>query len=145
LINCDWFNPAADRKVNVTDLSPFEDGTVDYIECHHTIEHLSFDEADIAFREWARVLKPGGYAVITCPDFQGLIRRWRTSSRTENWSHTIQMFYGSQEHAGMFHRSGYDRAELSSRLAKCGLAAQFAYTPYPRRPTPSLLVIAAKL
>ncbi len=59
LINCDLFDPNADRKVDATDLSSFEDGSVDLIEHHHMMEHLSFVQADRALMEWARVLKPG--------------------------------------------------------------------------------------
>ncbi|MEZ0327462.1 MAG: methyltransferase domain-containing protein [Fimbriimonas sp.] len=144
LINCDAFHPAADRKIGATDLSEFPDGSVDYIESHHMIEHLSFAEAELAFREWARALKAGSYVVVTCPDFEGLVKRWRHSSDEENWRSTVKMIYGSQEHEGMFHKSGYSAASLKKRFDQAGLRTVFIYTPYPRRPTPSLCVIAQK-
>jgi hypothetical protein len=144
LINCDAFHPAAERAIGATDLSAFASGSVDYIETHHMIEHLSFAEAEQAFAEWSRVLVSGGHLVVTCPDFEGLIRRWSGSSESEKWSATIRMFYGSQEHEGMFHKSGYSAGRLRELLARVGLLVVFAYTPYPRRPTPSLCVIARK-
>ncbi len=144
LINCDAFHPAADRNIAAADLSDFPDGTVDYIESNHLIEHLSFAEAEAAFREWARALKKGGYAVVTCPDLEALVRRWRGSSNRENWASTVTMLYGSQEHEGMFHKSGYSAARLWEQFAEAGLRTVFTYTPYPRRPTPSLCVIAQK-
>jgi predicted SAM-dependent methyltransferase len=52
LINCDLFNPEADLKADATNLSMFDDGTVDLIESHHMIEHLSFKDADLALTEW---------------------------------------------------------------------------------------------
>lgn len=144
LTNCDQFNPAADMKVNATDLSPFANGSIDYIESNHMIEHLSFSEASQAFAEWARVLSPTGYVVITCPDFSGLIARWNRSSSQENWSKTIQMIYGSQEHSGMFHRSAFNRQTLTVKLEDVGLKVVFGFSPFPRRPTPSLIVIAQR-
>ena len=112
LINCDAFHPDADRKIGATDLGAFADGAVDYIETHHMIEHLSFAEAETAFREWARAIRPGGHVVITCPDFAAMVRKWVMGKTEQNWSHTIKMFYGSQEHEGMFHKSGYDGPQI---------------------------------
>jgi predicted SAM-dependent methyltransferase len=144
LINCDAFHPAADRAIGATDLSEFPDGSVDYIETHHMIEHLSFEEARTAFREWSRALRPNAYVVVTCPDFEALVKRWTSSSRKENWEQTIKMFYGSQEHEGMFHKSGYSAERLKEMFGEAGLNVVFSYTPYPRRPTPSLCVVAQK-
>lgn len=145
LINCDAFHPKADLKISATDLSHFGDGSVDYIETHHMIEHLSFEESDRAFRELSRVLQDGGHLVITCPDFTRIARRWMRQSGEERWSDTIKMIYGSQEHEGMFHKSGYDAARLRSILTNCGFEVLLTYTPYPRRPTPSLLAISRRI
>jgi predicted SAM-dependent methyltransferase len=144
LINCDAFHPDAERAIAATDLSDFADGQVDYIETHHMIEHLSFGEAERAFAEWSRALAPGAYVVVTCPDIEALVSRWRRSSSQENWNRTIAMIYGSQEHEGMFHKSGYSAERLRQMFAQAGLTTVFSYTPYPRRPTPSLCVIAQK-
>jgi predicted SAM-dependent methyltransferase len=143
-VNCDAFHPAADRAIGAMKLEGFADDSVDYIETHHMIEHLSFAEADEALREWARAMKPSGMLVITCPDFEALITRWKRSSRQDNWAGTIKMFYGSQEHPGMFHRSGYDRRSLEQLLETRGFDPIFSYSPYPRRPTPSLCLIGRR-
>jgi ubiquinone/menaquinone biosynthesis C-methylase UbiE len=45
---------------------PFTDRAVDAITLQHVIEHL--DAADRAAREWRRVLKPGGVALILTPN-----------------------------------------------------------------------------
>ncbi len=152
LINCDLYNPGADKKLDGTRLDEFNNGSVDLIETHHMIEHLSFEDASDAIAEWARVLKPGGYLIITCPDMTRVALHWvklallRLVGRgSEERNYALKMFYGSQEHVGMFHRSGYDRHVLSQILLLHGLNVEFAHTPYPRRTTPSLLVIAKKL
>lgn len=49
---------------------PFLDGTFDFILATDVIEHIDDDE--LAIREIARVLRPGGKALITVPAFQSL-------------------------------------------------------------------------
>lgn len=143
LLNCDLFDPSADRKIGVTDLSEFADGSIDYIEANHVIEHLSFAEAAIAFKEWSRVLKREGVLVVSCPDFDRLVRRWVSRPR-DRFAETIKMVYGSQEHEGMYHKSGYNGERLSALLGEVSLVPELVYTPYPPRPTPSLCVLARK-
>lgn len=52
------------------DMSAVADGSVDAIYSSHNIEHLYPGEIPQAMKEFLRVLKPDGYAVITCPDLQ---------------------------------------------------------------------------
>ena len=144
VINCDLHNEAADRRLDSTDLAEFEDDSVDLVEHHHMIEHLSFEESDKGMSEWARVLKPGGRLVITCPDMDAVLRHWLTSRHGERFGYAIQMIYGSQEHSGMFHRSGYNLKFLAERLVRHGLDVEFTYAPYPRRQTPFFILIARK-
>ncbi len=151
LINCDLYNMSADRKLDGTCLNEFDNVSIDLIECHHMIEHLSFEDASRAIAEWSRVLKKGGYLIITCPDITAValhwvkLAFWRSVGRCiEERSYALKMFYGSQEHSGMFHKSGYDRYILSHILSQHGLYVEYTHTPYPRRMTPSLLVIARK-
>jgi len=44
--------------------------SVDAIYSSHNIEHLYPNEVPTAIKEFLRVLKPDGFAVITCPDLQ---------------------------------------------------------------------------
>lgn len=44
---------------------PYKDGYYDYVFSSHTLEHLTNYER--ALRDWARVLKPGGYLVLYLP------------------------------------------------------------------------------
>jgi predicted SAM-dependent methyltransferase len=143
LINCDLYDPAADRKVGICDLSEFAAASVDYLEANHVIEHLSFAEAEQAVSEWSRVVCTGGRIVVSCPDMDRLVRRWLRRPG-DRWTDTIRMIYGSQEHGGMFHKSGYNSAKLASLLSTHGFVTELSYTPYPPRPTPSLCVIAIK-
>jgi predicted SAM-dependent methyltransferase len=150
LVNCDLYNPAADRKVDATDLRDFETGSVDLVEHHHLIEHLDFAQADRGLCEWARVLSPGGLLVVTCPDLLRVsllylrlraVHAFRT--RGPELEYVMKMLVGSQEHPGMYHKSHYDAERLRRLLPECGFEIMFTY-PYPRRLTPSLLVIARR-
>ena len=44
--------------------------SVDAIWSAHNLEHLSAHEVPLALNEFLRVLKPGGWALITFPDLQ---------------------------------------------------------------------------
>ena len=51
-------------------MSAMPSESADAIYSSHTIEHLYPNEIPLAMKEFLRVLKPQGYAVITCPDLQ---------------------------------------------------------------------------
>ncbi|RPI36184.1 MAG: methyltransferase domain-containing protein [Nitrospiraceae bacterium] len=151
LINCDLFNPEADLKADAKDLSMFADGSIDYIESHHMIEHLSFADTESALREWHRVLRPGGLIVISCPDIFRIFLKWLKYSaiyplfpRQEKLDFMIKMIVGPQQHEGQFHRNAFDSRRMSQLLSRHGFSVEFSFSPYSERPTPSLLVIARK-
>lgn len=55
---------------SMLDISAVANTSVDAIYSSHTIEHLYPSEIPVAIQEMLRVLKPEGFAVITCPDLQ---------------------------------------------------------------------------
>ncbi|MEL6376928.1 MAG: methyltransferase domain-containing protein [Pseudomonadota bacterium] len=151
LINCDLFDPAADRKIDATDLSEFEDNSVDYIEHHHMLEHLSLEDAPNALQEWYRVLKPGGFLVISCPDLRKVMWSYLKTSlkhwlqdHSDSLAYHIKMVVGSQENAGMYHKSHYDSRIMREFIEAGGLKVDFMCSGYPSRGTPSLFTIARK-
>ena len=151
LINCDLYNPNADLQADATNLTMFDDGSVDLIESHHMIEHLSFKETDLALTEWYRVLRQGGLLVLTFPDITAISVNWIIYSfvypmfpRPEHLDYIVKMLVGSQEHQGMFHKNAFDYRRMSRILSKHGFTVEFTYCRYPRRPTPSRLVVARK-
>lgn len=152
LINCDAYDPSADMKVDATDLSAFETGSVDYIESNHMIEHLGISAVRKALAEWQRALCKGGILVITCPEFRLIAWKWclysilSTFMRTESKLDRLQtMIVGSQEHDGMFHRSVFDRVTMPQLLSQYGFESQIVFARYPLRTTPSMVVIAKKV
>jgi SAM-dependent methyltransferase len=59
---------APDILGTMTDMSALADASVDALFSSHNIEHLYPHEVPVALKEFMRVLKPNGFAVITCPD-----------------------------------------------------------------------------
>lgn len=151
LINCDLYNPDADVRVDATNLTMFDDNSIDLIESHHMIEHLSFKDTDLALTEWYRVLRNRGLLVLTFPDITAISVKWIKYSLVypifpwpERLDYIVKMLVGSQEHEGMFHKNGFDIRRMSIILSKNGFSVEFTYYPYPRRTTPSRLVVARK-
>jgi predicted SAM-dependent methyltransferase len=67
-----------DRKPDIVcDVSavPLRDADFDLVRASHILEHFTLGEATAAMAEWRRVLKPGGYLVVCCPDYIRL--SWR--------------------------------------------------------------------
>lgn len=55
---------SADVQLDVTNL-PFGDGSFDFVYCSHVLEHVFDDKA--AMREFRRVLRPDGWALLAVP------------------------------------------------------------------------------
>lgn len=63
-ITGDIESPLADVKLDIRDI-PFDDNTFDTVICNHTLEHVDNDRK--AMKEFYRILKPGGWAVLNSP------------------------------------------------------------------------------
>lgn len=46
----------------------FADGVMDYIFSSHLIEDYTADQQKLVLKEWARVVRPGGYIVVLAPE-----------------------------------------------------------------------------
>lgn len=65
-ITADIESPLAKVKMDIHNI-PFPDQTFDVVLCNHVLEHVKNDIQ--AMREIARVLKPGGFAILQVPFF----------------------------------------------------------------------------
>jgi SAM-dependent methyltransferase len=84
---------------------PFETGSFDRLIASEVLEHITEDERAMA--EIARVLRPGGKAVVTVPRF------W---TEAVNWSLSREYRGSAGGHVRI-----YRRAQLSQRLRRAGL------------------------
>ena len=57
---------------SMTDMRAVKSESVDAVFSSHNIEHLYPHEVPQALAEFLRVLRPEGFAIITCPDLQSV-------------------------------------------------------------------------
>ena len=116
----------------MTDMSVVADGSMDGLFSSHNIEHLYPYEVGVALKEFARVLKPDGIAVITCPDLQSVCALVAQDRLLEPAYESpsgpispLDILYGlrsslQQGHHYMAHRCGFTLRVLIAVLRECG-------------------------
>jgi len=116
----------------MTDMSSFSSESVDAVFSSHNIEHLYPHEVPVALSEFLRVLKPDGFAVITCPDLQAVCALVAEDKLTEP-AYTspagpiapLDILYGhrppmARGNLYMAHRCGFTEKVLSGTLQSSG-------------------------
>jgi SAM-dependent methyltransferase len=125
---------APDILSSITDMAAVATGSVDAIWSAHNLEHLFAHEVSLALKEFARVLRPGGFLLVTMPDLQqvavlvaqDLLEDAAYQSMMGPIS-PLDMLYGhGASIAGgnhfMAHRTGFTARSLASHLAEAGFA-----------------------
>jgi predicted SAM-dependent methyltransferase len=116
----------------MTDMSSVSTESVDAVFSSHNIEHLYPHEVPVALSEFLRVLKPDGFAVITCPDLQSVCSLIAEDKLTDP-AYTspagpiapLDILYGHRPAmtAGnlyMAHRCGFTKKVLTATLQASG-------------------------
>lgn len=145
-LNCDLYNPDADKNLDAKDLSEYVDGTVNAIYAMHLLEHFDLEESTQVLKEWKRALRNKGYLIIGVPDMEETIKaanQWDMKP-PELWKALMFAIYGCQNGEGQVHKWGYSAEYLVDVLDKAGFTLKKIYRGYPRRPTPSMMVIVEK-
>ena len=145
-INCDLYDPGADKKLDARDLSEYKDGSVNSIYASQLLEHFTEQEGIDALKEWYRVLKFGGHVFLSIPDMEEIIEVATTWDirKPEIWKAMMKFIYGWQTNEGDVHKWGFCCDSLLDLIRKSGFKMKRIYRGYPRRPTPSLMVVAQK-
>lgn len=119
----------------MTDMAAVADASIDAIFSSHNLEHLYPHEVPLALREFLRVLKPDGFAVITCPDLQSVCRLVAEDKLTEpayiapaGPIAPLDILYGHRASLArgnlyMAHRCGFTQKVLIATLQAVGFAA----------------------
>ena len=126
---------APDIIGTMTDMSAVADASVDAIFSSHNIEHLYPHEVALALKEFLRVLRPDGFAVITCPDLQSVCELVAQDKLLEP-AYTspagpitpLDILYGhrppmAQGNLYMAHRCGFTEKVLVGTLRACGFTS----------------------
>ena len=116
----------------MTDMSSVSSESLDAVFSSHNIEHLYPHEVPVALSEFLRVLKPDGFAVITCPDLQAVCALVAEDKLTEP-AYTspagpiapLDILYGhrppmARGNLYMAHRCGFTKKVLSGTLQATG-------------------------
>ena len=129
-----------DKNVNpdivgtMLDMSAVSDASVDAVFSSHNIEHLYPHEVPLALKEFLRVLRSAGFAVITCPDLQSVCALVADDKLTET-AYTapagpiapLDILYGHRPpmacgYLFMAHRCGFTQKVLIGTLQSSGFA-----------------------
>ena len=116
--------PGVDYVGDCSDLSQFADGSVEEIYASHVLEHLGYvEKLPRALAEFRRVLKPGGVAKISVPDFEVLCRMFVDSrASAEQRMHVMRMAFGGQIDPDDFHHVGLSFEILGDFLRRAGFS-----------------------
>lgn len=104
-----------------------EIGEFDAVFCAHCLEHLYPHEVPYALAEFARVLKPGGYAMIIVPDLEDLPVSGSVLYTTKAGLEVtaFDLFYGHRRlieaQPYMAHHSGFTASLLHGAMNDAGL------------------------
>jgi len=123
---------APDILGTMTDMAEVADGSMDALYSSHNVEHLYAHEVPLAFAEFFRVLKPGGFAVVTCPDLQSL-GQLLAEGKLEDQAYVspagpitpLDILYGLRTAVArgnhfMAHKTGYTNQTLGHKLVQAG-------------------------
>jgi predicted SAM-dependent methyltransferase len=116
--------PGVDYTGDCSDLSAFADASVDDIYASHVLEHLGYQEKlPRALAEFHRVLKKGGRARISVPDFEVLCRLFlEARERLPERILIMRMAFGGQLDPYDFHYVGLSLDILGELLGNAGFS-----------------------
>lgn len=125
---------APDIQASITDMSMVADASVDAVWSAHNLEHLLPHEVPVALAEFHRVVRPGGFVLVTVPDLQQVAEHV-AQDKLEDAAYIsmmgpitpLDMLYGLRSALAdgnlfMAHRMGYTATTLQGYLARAGFA-----------------------
>lgn len=120
---------------SMLDMRQVQSQSMDAIYNSHSLEHLHAHEVPWALKEFKRVLKPSGFAVILVPDIQALGEKIGKGELEDTlyvspagpisvcdvlWGHRPSLATGNQF---MAHKFGFTKDSLSKRLLEAGFSS----------------------
>ena len=106
----------ADIKASMDKL-PMDANSVEEIWSSHALEHQDDQKILATLKEWERVLKPGGKMTLQVPNLDYIARYWLHGG---DRSYAKQIIFGNQQHAGEYHKTGWNPAMLRADLEAAG-------------------------
>lgn len=104
---------------DVSDLSLFADESVQEIYASNVLEHFPHTDTVMVLSEWCRVLKPGGKAYISVPDFDACVRLYQKHGMVP-W--VMYLIWGDQAHPLNYHYVNFNFGSLAREVVKAGFS-----------------------
>jgi predicted SAM-dependent methyltransferase len=118
--------PEVDYIGNASDLSQFEDESIEAIYASHVLEHFYYGlnyELAFTLAEWYRVLKEGGQLMISVPDLRTLCCLYSDPDLDVPTRFLImRMMFGGQSNESDVHKVGFDFDILCIYLLDAGFS-----------------------
>lgn len=104
-ITADLESPLAKVKMDIQQM-PFHASTFEVVLCNHVLEHVADDIQ--AMKEIARVLKPGGFAILQVPFFHPVPEKTWSDPRVTDRKKREELF-GQDDHVRRYGKDYADR------------------------------------
>ena len=120
--------PHIDYRQHISDLSNFNNGSVDEIYTSHTLEYFDFSEIQQILREFYRILKPNGSVYLSVPDFKKLTQIY---NQTNDLNTIIGPLFGkwSLNENLIYHKAVYDELIMIKFMEEIGFRCVKKYDP----------------
>jgi predicted SAM-dependent methyltransferase len=116
--------PEVDYVGNATNLSHFNNDSIDIIYASHVLEHFYYNldnELVNTLKEWYRVLKPGGKVLISVPDLKTLCWLYlHPNMMPIERHHLMRVIFGGQTNVYDIHKVGFDFEIMIMYLEEAG-------------------------
>ena len=127
-----------DVVASLTDLEGVADASVDAVFSSHNLEHVYAHEVPEALAQFRRVLKEGGFALVTTPDLEAVARAIVKNGLDEKLYDSpagpvapLDVIYGHRPSVRtsefMAHRTGFSKRTLLRAMAQAFPAAACGY------------------
>ena len=100
-----------------SDLSMFEDNSLEEIYACHLLEHIERYRVDAVLKEWYRVIKRGGVLRLAVPNFEAIVSYY---NETHDLAKVFGLLYGGQDYEFNFHYGTFDFDYLRKKLLATG-------------------------
>ena len=110
-----------DYKGDISDLSQFEDSSIDEIYASHVVEHVGQKKIKATLKGIYRILKDNGKFYVSVPDMEILCRIFMAKDAPKKAKfHAMRMMFGGQIDEYDYHYFGWNYDFLKDYLEEAG-------------------------
>jgi predicted SAM-dependent methyltransferase len=121
--------PHVDYKSQISDLSMFEDNSIEEIYSCHSFEYFDISQAPKVLKEWNRVLKPEGILRTSLPNFDSLIEIYKITGRLSDITGPLfGRWINENSKEPIFHKIVYNKDTFNLALIESGFSEGTDYS-----------------